>query len=94
MLIWFVAIYLLISISIGLYAATRVHSAKDFAVAGRSLPLPVVMATVFVTWFGAETVLGISATFTKMDRFARFVPVIGCWEIAWKLPAYGTRRTR
>jgi len=65
MLIWFVVLYLLVSISIGLYAATRVHSAKDFAVAGRSLPLPVVMATVFATWFGAETVLGISATFTK-----------------------------
>ncbi len=65
MLIWFVVIYLLVSISIGLYAATRVHSAKDFAVAGRSLPLPVVMATVFATWFGAEAVLGISATFVK-----------------------------
>ncbi len=65
MLIWFVVIYLLISIAIGLIAATRVHNAKDFAVAGRHLPLPVVMATVFATWFGAETVLGISATFVK-----------------------------
>jgi solute:Na+ symporter, SSS family len=51
--------------SIGLYAATRVHNSKDFAVAGRSLPLPVVTATVFATWFGAEAVLGISATFVK-----------------------------
>jgi len=34
-------------------------------VAGRSLPLPVVIATVFATWFGAEAVLGISATFVK-----------------------------
>lgn len=33
--------------------------------AGRSLPLPVVIATVFATWFGAEAVLGISATFVK-----------------------------
>ena len=65
MLIWFVVIYLLISLAIGLIAATRVHNAKDFAVAGRSLPLPIVMATVFATWFGAETVLGISATFVK-----------------------------
>ncbi|HXU94036.1 MAG TPA: sodium:solute symporter family protein [Gallionella sp.] len=65
MLIWFVILYLLVSIGIGLYAATRVHSAKDFAVAGRHLPLPVVTATVFATWFGAETVLGISATFVK-----------------------------
>lgn len=65
MLIWFIVIYLMVSIGIGLYAATRVHSAKDFAVAGRSLPLPVVTATVFATWFGAEAVFGVSATFVK-----------------------------
>ena len=65
MLLWFVVIYLVVSIGIGLYAATRVHSAKDFAVAGRRLPLPVVTATVFATWFGAEAVFGVSATFVK-----------------------------
>ncbi len=63
MLIWFVIIYLAISIGIGLIAAMRVKSAKDYAVAGRHLPLPVVMATVFATWFGAEAVFGVSATF-------------------------------
>jgi Na+/proline symporter len=63
MLLWFVILYLMISVGIGLLAATRVHSAKDFAVAGRSLPLPVVTATVFATWFGAEAVFGVSATF-------------------------------
>ncbi len=65
MLIWFVVLYLLVSIGIGLYAATRVHSAKDFAVAGRHLPLPVVTATVFATWFGAEAIFGVSSTFVK-----------------------------
>ncbi|MCP9449777.1 MAG: sodium:solute symporter family protein [Nitrospira sp.] len=65
MLLGFVLLYLLASVGIGLYAATRVHNAKDFAVAGRSLPLPIVTATVFATWFGAEAVLGISATFVK-----------------------------
>ncbi len=65
MLIWFVAAYLALSVAIGLYVATRVHSVKDFAVAGRCLPLPVVMATVFATWFGAEAVFGVSATFVK-----------------------------
>ena len=64
-LLWFVALYLLISVGIGLYAATRVHTSKDFAVAGRNLPLPVVMATVFATWFGAEAVFGVSSTFVK-----------------------------
>ena len=65
MLVWFIVLYLVLSISIGLFAATRVHNTKDFVVAGRHLPLPVVTATVFATWFGAETVLGISATFVK-----------------------------
>ncbi len=65
MILGFVILYLLLSVGIGLAAARRVHNTKDFALAGRSLPLPVVIATVFATWFGAEAVLGISATFVK-----------------------------
>jgi SSS family transporter len=65
MLVSFVMLYLLLSVGIGIYASTRVHNARDFVVAGRNLPLPIVTATVFATWFGAETVLGISATFVK-----------------------------
>jgi solute:Na+ symporter, SSS family len=65
MLIWFVILYLVFSVGVGLYASTRVHNSKDFVVAGRHLPLPMVTATVFATWFGAETVLGISATFVQ-----------------------------
>ena len=67
MLLWFVIIYWIISVGIGLYAATRVHNTKDFAVAGRHLPFYMVTATVFATWFGSETVLGIPATFLKED---------------------------
>ena len=65
MLITFVVAYLLVTIAIGLLAARRVHSPKDFLVAGRSLPLYMNVATVFATWFGAETVLSVSATFAK-----------------------------
>lgn len=65
MILGFVILYLLLSVGIGLAAARRVHNTKDFALAGRSLPLPVVIATVFATWFGAEAVLGISSTFVK-----------------------------
>lgn len=63
MLIGFVVLYLVLSIGIGLYAATKVHSASDYITAGRSLPMIVVIAMVFATWFGAETVLGIPAIF-------------------------------
>ncbi len=65
MLLWLVVAYLVVSIGIGLYAATRVHNTRDYITAGRNLPMVVVLAMVFATWFGAETVLGISATFLE-----------------------------
>jgi solute:Na+ symporter, SSS family len=65
MLIASVALYLLVTIAIGLWAARRVHNSKDYVVAGRSLPLYMSAATVFATWFGAETVLSVSATFSR-----------------------------
>lgn len=65
MLIWFVIIYWVISVGIGLWAALRVRNTADFAVAGRGLPFYVVTATVFATWFGSETVLGIPSVFLK-----------------------------
>ena len=65
MLLWFVIAYWVISVAIGLWAARRVHSAKDFAIAGRHLPFHIVTATVFATWFGSETVLGIPSVFLK-----------------------------
>lgn len=64
-LIWFVAGYLVLTLGIGVFAGTRVHNTTDFAVAGRSLPLAMVITTTFATWFGAETVMGIPATFME-----------------------------
>jgi solute:Na+ symporter, SSS family len=60
-----ILLYLAASVAVGLYAATRVRGSADYAVAGRRFGTPIVMATVFATWFGAESVLGIPATFLK-----------------------------
>ena len=65
MLAFLVGIYLVASLLIGLYAATRVKGAGDYAVARRAFGTPIVAAAFFATWFGAETVLGIPATFLK-----------------------------
>ena len=65
MLIAFVSLYLVVTVAIGLWAARRVHNSRDYVVAGRSLPLYMSTALVFATWFGAETVLGVSATFLQ-----------------------------
>ena len=64
-LLYLVVLYWIVSVGIGLYAARYVNNSKDFAVAGRALPMYIVTATVFATWFGSETVLGISSTFVK-----------------------------
>src|SRR6185436_7959372 len=65
MLIAFVVLYLLVTIAIGLWAARRVQNSKDYVLAGRSLPLYMNTATVFATWFGAESVLSVSVEFSK-----------------------------
>ncbi len=63
MLLTLVIAYLLVTIAIGLVAAKRVKTTADFAVAGRHLPLAMIVTTTFATWFGSETVLGIPAKF-------------------------------
>ena len=63
MLLGFIVLYLAASLAVGIYAARRVASTSDFAVAERRFGAPIVAATVFATWFGAETVLGVPATF-------------------------------
>ena len=65
MLLTLVFVYLLITIIIGLYAARRVKNTADYAIAGRNLPLIMIVTTTFATWFGSETVLGIPAKFVS-----------------------------
>ena len=65
MLLTLVIFYLLATIAIGLWAAKRVKTTADFAIAGRHLPLVMIITTTFATWFGSETVLGIPAKFVQ-----------------------------
>lgn len=65
MLNTFVFLYLLMSISIGLLATLRVKNSRDFVSAGRSLPLSIVTATMFATWFGSEAILGAPPVFIE-----------------------------
>ena len=92
MLIACVIVYMAATVAVGIYASTRVHSSKDFMVAGRSLPLYMNFACVFATWFGAETVLSVSARFAHKGmghlRYGKFVEVvtslgIACSYLGW-----------
>lgn len=64
-LLAFVLLYLVGTMAIGIWAGTRIRNTTDFAIAGRSLPLVMVITTTFATWFGAETVMGIPAKFVQ-----------------------------
>ena len=55
-----VGIYLAIMLVIGLYAAKRSHSAADFIVSGRRMPLWICSVTLMATWFGGGTMMGAS----------------------------------
>ncbi|MBS0509231.1 MAG: sodium:solute symporter family protein [Proteobacteria bacterium] len=65
MLIFMVIAYLFVTIGIGLWAAQRVKNTADFAIAGRHLPMYMIITTTFATWFGSEIVLGVPAKFIK-----------------------------
>ena len=65
MLLSLVIAYLLVTIGIGLWAARRVKNTADFAIAGRHLPMFMVITTTFATWFGSEIVLGVPAKFIE-----------------------------
>ncbi|RYF80697.1 MAG: sodium:solute symporter [Comamonadaceae bacterium] len=65
MLLTLVIFYLVITIVIGLIAARRVKNTTDFAIAGRNLPMFMIITTTFATWFGSEIVLGVPAKFIE-----------------------------
>ena len=65
MLLFWIFIYLVVSLAAGVNASRRVHSSRDFILAGRKLPFFMATSTVFATWFGSETILGASSEFAE-----------------------------
>jgi Na+/proline symporter len=56
-----IAAYLAAQVLIGLWIARRIHSEADYLLAGRTLGYPLLVFTVFASWFGAESVMASSA---------------------------------
>lgn len=65
MLLFFIAVYMLLNVLVGVWAARRVKNTSDYLLAGRNLPFYIATATVFATWFGSETLLGASSEFAE-----------------------------
>ncbi len=56
--LYFVLLYMLIQLGIGVWVSRRIRSESDYLVAGRSLGYTLATFSIFATWFGAETVVG------------------------------------
>ncbi|WBQ14485.1 sodium:solute symporter family protein [Hyphomonadaceae bacterium BL14] len=59
------AAYVLVQLSIAVWASRKIAGDVDYLVAGRRLGMFAVGISVFATWFGGETVMGASATIAQ-----------------------------
>ncbi len=62
---FFIILYLVITVLIGLYSSRFIRNSADFIIAGRRLPLFMASSALFATWFGSETILGASSEFAQ-----------------------------
>ena len=53
--------FLISTLIIGFYFGKKVTTVQEYATGGRNFTTPVLVATIFATWIGGETVLGLSA---------------------------------
>lgn len=58
MLATFIALYIVVNLAVGFWAARRVKSTKDYTLAGRGLSTALVGVTLFATWFSASSIMG------------------------------------
>lgn len=88
-----VVVYLVLMALIGVYFARKsIHTGEDFIIAGRSLPLPVVIGTLLATFVGSGTVVGGASFIYQYGPFAAifnlsgsFVGMIFLYFIAIKI---------
>ena len=52
---------------VGIYASRDAHSLADFVVAGREMPLWLCSTSIFATWFGSGTMMGVATSAYEGD---------------------------
>lgn len=62
LIVTFIVAFFLVRMGVGIWASRKVKNAADYVVAGRSLPIYMVGASVMATWFAAETLMGASSS--------------------------------
>lgn len=56
--LFFVLIYMVLQLGIGVWISRRIKTESDYLIAGRQLGYLLATFSIFATWFGAETIVG------------------------------------
>ena len=96
-LLWFIAIYGIIMVGIGIFMSKKVAGSEDFVLAGKSLGPFVLMGTLLATWTGSGSISGgeTSMAFSYgilpslMMMLPTLVGIIVLYVVAPKIRAYG-----
>lgn len=56
-------VYTLLVLGTGGYLAKRIRTFSDYLVAGRTLPLPITLGTIWTTYVGGTTIVGWTGAF-------------------------------
>ncbi|SHF79640.1 sodium:solute symporter family protein [Ornithinibacillus halophilus] len=96
-LLWFIGIYAVLMIGIGIYMSKKVSNSKDFILAGKSLGPLVLMGTLLATWTGSGSISGgetsVSYSFGIIPSFMLMIPtivgILVLYIIAPKIRAFG-----
>ncbi|WP_226036865.1 sodium:solute symporter family protein [Aquibacillus saliphilus] len=96
-LLWFIGIYALIMVGLGIYMSRKVSTSTDFILAGKSLGPLVLMGTLLATWTGSGSISGgetsVSYSFGLIPSLMLMVPtligILTLYVIAPKIRAFG-----
>lgn len=75
MLLYFIPVYLIITLAIGFWASRKIKTSGDFMLAGKSLSTSFVGVTLFATWFGSSQIMGNPSHFVE-NGFSSFVTLV------------------
>ncbi|MFD2654817.1 sodium:solute symporter family protein [Gracilibacillus thailandensis] len=96
-LLWFIGIYAVIMIGLGIYMSKKVSNSTDFILAGKSLGPLVLMGTLLATWTGSGSISGgetsVAYSFGILPSLMLMIPtLIGIFTLyiaAPKIRAFG-----
>jgi SSS family transporter len=89
-----VGVYIVIMLSVGIYAARRTQTVTEFIVAGRGLPLGICTMTLIATWFGGGSMMGVSGASYELGMLGVIADPLGAAAVMLLMGMFFARMFR